>query len=133
MAALMFHRLLGLALAAVIGTLPMVPPEHVHEVDDHGHIEFVVHRHATPHGVTLAHHDDATEVDHQDAPIATLDQDFVVPSPARVAMPASISVARPVVPPVATGTFRQIAYTGRLTHGPPRAPAGLRAPPTRLS
>src|SRR3954468_3814520 len=87
----LLRRFLGTVLASAIGLVPLVPPEHVHEIEDeHGHIELVVHRHAQGHGVfeEAAHHDDAPTVDHQDPPIATLDQDYVAPGVAQLAPPA---------------------------------------------
>ena len=43
-----YHRESVLSLA--VGLLPMAAPEHVHDRDEHGHAELVVHRHMPPHG-----------------------------------------------------------------------------------
>jgi len=131
----LLRRSFGAVLAAAIGLVPLVPPEHVHEIEDgHGHIELVVHRHAEGHGVfeQAAHHNDAQTVGHQDPPIATLDQDYIVPTAVQLALPASTVVSTIAVPTVS----RRIGFTGfveRLIHGPPSAPTFQRGPPSLLS
>jgi len=129
--------LVGLVLVAAVGLVPLASPEHVHEVEDHGHVQVVVHRHLQAHGIVAAdtHHDGrdaARTVDHSDGPITTLDQHYVVRTVARLALPAS---SVPVTFAEAQPSHR-IGFAGfinQLIHGPPRAPAGLRAPPARLS
>ena len=129
------HRSLGAILAAAIGLVPLVPSEHVHEIeDDHGHVEFVVHRHPEAHGLVEEADDHGNEqtADHQDPPIATLDQDFVVPGIARLALPVS-AVASTLPEPTVTVRIGFAGFVERLIHGPPRAPADQRGPPSQLS
>ena len=129
------HRSLGAILAAAIGLVPLVPSEHVHEIeDDHGHVEFVVHRHVEAHGLfeEAGHHRSERTVDHQDPPIATLDQDFVVPGIARLALPGT-AAASMLPKPTVTVRIGFAGFVERLIHGPPRAPADQRGPPSQLS
>lgn len=128
------RRLFGATLAAAIGLVPLVPTEHVHEVEDHGRVELVIHRHSQPHGVVTEadHHGLPQTVDHPDLPILTLDQDYVVPGITRLALPAYMAVAVVSEP----ARFRRLGASGfveRLIHGPPRAPTLQRGPPSLLS
>ena len=122
-------RTLTAALALVMGMLPIVPPEHVHHVEDHGHPHNLVHRHLAAHtGQShTGHHQ--TRLDDDDAPILTLDAVFTVPPVTRIAV--AMHVSTPVLgePPVAI-VLGTPEFFERLIHGPPRAPVGLRAPPT---
>ncbi len=132
---MLLHRLVGAVLASAIGFVPLVPPEHVHEIeDDHGHIEFIVHRHAKAHGAfeEAGHHRHKQTVDHSDPPIATLDQDFVVPSVARLALPVSTAI-RTFPEPAVSHRLAFVGFVERLIHGPPRAPTFLRGPPSQPS
>ena len=122
-------RCLTASLALIIGALPIVPPEHVHHVEDHGHPHNLVHRHAAPHSGQshAAHHQ--TRVDDDDAPILTLDALFTVTPVTRIVV--AMHQSTPVVdePPLAV-VLGTPEFFERLIHGPPRAPAGLRAPPS---
>src|SRR5919107_1604759 len=71
--------LLALVLTAAIGSIPVAPPEHVHEADDHGEHHVVVHRHAAIHtGVHhSANHDGV--LDDDDGTILTLEPIYIVP------------------------------------------------------
>jgi hypothetical protein len=119
---------LALALAASVASLTVVPPAHVHDEDEDGHHELLVHRHLSAH-VLLHHEFSHGVIDHADERIVTLDDVFTIPS-------APVPVT---APPVATVTIldspavvlqvRLPRYVEPLIHGPPRAPAGLRAPP----
>jgi hypothetical protein len=130
MTAVLTRRVFGLIVAVVIGLLPVVPPEHVHEVEEHGHVEFVVHRHLQGHDVSAAHRH--STVDHDDAPIATLDQDYIVPaSPHLDAVADVVSVPVPPTPFASRLTFS--AFVERLIHGPPRGPTPDRGPPPLLA
>jgi hypothetical protein len=51
-----------LATAAVLAAV-WLPPEHVHEVDEHGEHTEVVHRHLAAHH----HSESGTALDHQDS------------------------------------------------------------------
>ncbi len=135
MPSVLLRRFFGATLAAAIGLVPLVPPEHVHEIeDDHGHIEFVVHRHARAHALVedADHHEQRQTADHQNPPIATLDQEYVVPAIAHLAAPARTATAILAEPTMS----RRVGFAGfveRLIHGPPRAPTLQRGPPSLLS
>lgn len=128
--------LVGVVLVAAVGLVPLASPEHVHEVEDHGRVEVVVHRHLQAHGIVTvgAHgrHDAARSVDHSDSPITTLDQHYVVRSVGQLALPAS-SDALIIAAPQPSHRAGFSGFIDRLIHGPPRAPVGLRAPPAHLS
>jgi hypothetical protein len=119
----------GVLLAAAIGLLPVAPPEHVHEVDDHGHSHLMVHRHAA------AHHGAQHAIDHDgvfdddDTPLLTFDPTYTIPHVGAVVAPRVVIAIR-LDPPPAPVSYRAPEYLERLIHGPPRAPTGLRAPPS---
>jgi hypothetical protein len=120
-------RILGVVLAVSVAGLPMAPPEHAHQADDHGHERLLVHRHPGAH--SNAHHVDHQGVaDQADETILALDAAHAVPSSITIlALPATATVALAEPPAVALlstqGNFEP------LIHGPPRAPNGTRAPP----
>jgi len=125
------RRVLGLVLAAIVGLVPLVPAEHVHEVEEHGHLELVVHRHVGNHSLfpATAHHDDHRLVlDHPDAPINTRDQDYIVPG-VRHLLATADSVPLAFLEPI---PVKWVAFTGfveRLSHAPPTGPTPQRGPP----
>ncbi len=122
-------RLVGLVLVAAVGWIPVAPPEHVHEEEEHGHETLLVHRHLGAHA--LPHHALRHEqiLDHEDAPILTFDPVYIVPSTSNlVAAPPSNTVAT-IEPPAGEIRHRARDYVERLIHAPPRAPTSLRAPP----
>lgn len=124
-------RCLALLLAAAVAWLPLAPPEHVHEAEEHGHQHLLVHRHASTHHFALAgqHHDGVFD-DDDDAPVLTVASVFTVPAPAAgLSQALTHSVVLPA-PPVSTRVDRTPQYVERQIHGPPRAPTGLRAPPS---
>lgn len=134
MPCVLLRRFFGAVLAAAIGLVPLVPPEHVHEIeDDHGHLELVVHRHAQAHALVADADDhEPRTVDHQNPPIATFDQDYLVPAVAHHPAPATATAA--ILPEPTTA--RRVGFAGpveRLIHGPPRAPTVERGPPSLLS
>jgi hypothetical protein len=129
MTAVFRSRLIGLALAAAVGWLPIAPPEHVHEADDHGHQRMVVHRHLAPH--TLPRHADhqGRVFDDDDAPVLTLNVVYTVPTATSIiGRPPSVESAI-VAAPLSGARYRSPEYFDPPIHGPPRAPSGLRAPP----
>jgi hypothetical protein len=130
MAAVLVRRVLGLVATVAIGLLPVVPPEHVHEVEEHGHFELVVHRHVQAHGV--APRDEHSAVDHDDAPVATLDQDYIAPSPPHAAAPGDTAFAA-LAPPAFASRLGLSAFVERLIHAPPRGPTPDRGPPSYLT
>jgi hypothetical protein len=130
MTAVSARRVLGLFATVAIGLLPVVPPEHVHEVEEHGHVELIVHRHLQGHGVAPLHEHSA--VDHDDAPVATLDQDYILPSSPHVhAVAHTMSVV--LAPPPLPSRLRFSAFVERLIHAPPRGPTPDRGPPSFLA
>lgn len=123
------RRILGFVVTLAIGLLPVVPAEHVHEVEEHGHLELLVHRHLQGHDLTATHHQ--STIDHDDAPIATVDQDYVVPSSWHLDaadQPGAIAVLLPPIP----SRLAYSAFVERLIHGPPRGPTPDRGPPSIL-
>jgi len=115
-------------LSLAVGLLPIAAPEHVHEREDHGHAELVVHRHMPPHGV-LDHHDaQQASVEDDDAPILTLTTIYTVPASLILAAPERFvsSLIESLEP-------QRIERSGTKfdvpIHGPPRAPSVLRGPP----
>jgi len=121
-------RSLGVSLALLIGVTPVIPPEHVHQVEDHGRHHNLVHRHAAPHPTPLHSAEHQARLDDDDQPILTLDAVFTVTPIVRVPVAVHTSTAMPDAPRVAA-ILREPGFFERLIHGPPRAPAGLRAPP----
>ena len=128
-----FFKWLGVAcLALAIGWNPIAPPEHVHEADGHGADHAVVHRHDAAHFAT-GHHvdpDHAATFDHEEGTALSLDPAYGLPSATREGTaPALAGYAAALIAPVSTPSSAVTAYRARLTHGPPRGPTGLRAPP----
>ena len=126
------RRFLGLVLAAIVGLVPLVPAEHVHEVEEHGHLELVVHRHLGEHSPfpPAIHHDDHRHVlDHPDALINTQDQDYIVPGVRHLLVAAdSVRIAFVEPAPVSRAPFT--GFVERLSHAPPRGPTPNRGPPS---
>lgn len=130
MAPVTFLRVSGVALAVAIGLGPIVPPEHVHETEEHGHHRMVVHRHAEAHRLSVPAAPHHREVhDEDDDPILTLTPLFTVPGGPAVppASPATVIVLPE--PPVGVAFHRAGELNEPLIHGPPRAPAPQRGPP----
>src|SRR6185436_8375162 len=75
------------ALTLAVGLLPIAAPEHVHEREDHGHAQLVVHRHIPPHDLLDHHGEHQTSVDDDDAPILTLTTVYTVPASVILAEP----------------------------------------------
>jgi hypothetical protein len=125
-------KLTGLVLAAAIGLSPLAPPEHVHESHNPDHHATLVHRHAGGHG---AHRHAAPlggRFDDDDASVITLQAVFDAPTaPIQVAPPIVESAIR-VEPPLPERS-PTAEYVELLIHGPPGAPASLRAPPSLLA
>jgi len=120
-------KLLPAALAGALGLLPVAPPEHVHEGEDHGHLHLLVHRHQNSHGF-LEHHPPIARMDDDDGPAFTLTTVYSVPAPPAVAAPPQVAVEW-IQPPAPRRIERPYADVEILIHGPPRAPTPPRAPP----
>ena len=115
-------------LSLAVGLLPIAAPEHVHEREDHGHAEFVVHRHMPPHGLFDHHREHQASVEDHDAPILTLTTVFTVPASVILAAPERLMSAL-VEPPAPERIERSQTKGDVPIHGPPRAPSVLRGPP----
>jgi hypothetical protein len=115
-------------LSLAIGLLPVAAPEHVHEREEHGHAEMVVHRHMPPHGLIDHHGEHQASLDDNDAPVFTLTTVFTVPGQAILSLPQR-SASTLIAPPEQQRIERILTKFDVPIHGPPRAPAGLRAPP----
>ena len=127
-------RTLSLVLAATVGFLPMLPPEHAHETEKDGHVGIVVHQHSQPHAIGHLpgrHRHDGT-VDHPDDPVLTFSAVFTISATQALAVPVNAAVA--VIAPLHLDARKvSVGFVERLIHGPPRAPTGLRAPPADLT
>ena len=126
------RRLVGVVLAAALGLIPVAPPEHVHELEEHGHSHALVHRHLAPHHFLHEFEAHVGVLDDDDAPVLTLDAVFTLPlsAPGITHQPASVVVF--LDPPATSLVHGASEYAERPIHGPPRAPTGLRAPPSSL-
>lgn len=124
---------LHVALAVLLVVGPALPPEHVHEIEEEGHRALLVHHHFQVHNSLHHDADHAAVVDHDDAAVMTVAPMFTVPAArTAIAAPAVVRLVR-VDPPAAPPTHRVAEYVDLLIHGPPRAPASLRAPPVAAS
>jgi hypothetical protein len=125
----MMSRFLAGTLGVVLGLLPVIPPEHLHEAEEEGHVQAVVHRHLKPHGI-FDHHDadHRPTLDDDDGPVLTLTTLYDVPGQLVVASPPRI-VGASIEPPALHQRERLLADVEILIHGPPRSPTHLRAPP----
>lgn len=121
------------ALVAALGLGPVVPPEHAHAVEEHGHREVVVHQHAHSHAIghLPIGRDAHRAFDHPDEPLLTLSAVYTTPAPQLPAIPGRIVVGL-VQPPLIEAGGPTNGFVELLIHGPPRAPTGLRAPPAFL-
>jgi hypothetical protein len=117
--------IIGSVLSLAVGLLPIAAPEHVHEREDHGHAELVVHRHMPPHGMLDAHH---ASVEDDDAPILTLPTVYTVPASLILAGPERF-VSSLIESPRPERIERSETKLDVPIHGPPRAPSVLRGPP----
>jgi hypothetical protein len=116
-------------LSLTVGLLPVAPPEHVHEREDHGHAELVVHRHMPPHGLLEHHREHQASVEDDDAPILTLTTVYTVPASVILAVPERL-VSSLIEPPKPERIERSQTKFEVPIHGPPRAPSVLRGPPS---
>ena len=115
-------------LSLGLGLLPLAPPEHVHEHEEHGHAELLVHRHASQHHLAEHHgdHQSAVEEDHE--PILTLTDLYTAPAPLTLAAPERL-VSSFIEPPQPERVEQSQNKFDVPIHGPPRAPSVLRGPP----
>ena len=115
-------------LSLAVGLLPVAAPEHVHEIEDHGHAELVVHRHVPPHGMFDHHRENQASVDDDDAPILTLTTVYTVPGSVILAGPERLASSL-IEPRRPERIERSQTKFDVPIHGPPRAPSVLRGPP----
>lgn len=120
--------ILASVLSLTVGVLPVAAPEHVHERDDHGHAELVVHRHMPPHGLLDHHREHQASVEDDDAPILTLTTVYTVPASVVLSAPERLMSAL-IEPPAPERIERSQTKCDVPIHGPPRAPSVLRGPP----
>jgi hypothetical protein len=120
-------RILASVLGVALGLLPVVPPEHMHEEEEHGHAR-VLHRHLKPHDVLEHHGEHRSRVDDHDSPVLTLSASYNVPQPVVIAAPGRVAASW-VEPPPPRPAARAFVDVDILIHGPPRAPTPLRGPP----
>ena len=115
-------------LSLAVGLPPVAAPEHVHERENDGHAERVVHRHAPPHGLLEHHREHRGSVEDDDAPILTLTTVYTVPAPLALAAPERV-LSSLIEPPTPDRIDRSQTKFEVPIHGPPRAPSVLRGPP----
>jgi hypothetical protein len=123
-------RPLSLALVAVLGLLPVVPTEHVHQTEVNGRSHIVVHQHAQDHGIghvpgAVGRHG---VFDHPDDPVLTVSTVFIAGARYLPAVPDRPSVAA-IEPLQPDDRGAVIALIEGLIHGPPTPPRSLRGPP----
>jgi hypothetical protein len=128
MKAVLRLRILGVVLAVSVAGLPLAPPEHAHEAENHGHERLLVHRHLDAHS-NARHVDHEGVADQDDDTILALDAVHAVP-PAITILAAPEAAVALAEPPATVLLFHQGDFEP-LIHGPPRAPNGTRAPPLR--
>ena len=121
-------EIIASVLSLAVGLLPVAAPEHVHERDNHGHAELVVHRHTPPHGFLEHHREHQASVEDDDAPILTLTTVYTVPASLALAAPARF-VSSLIAPATPDRIDRAQTTFEVPIHGPPRAPSVLRGPP----
>jgi hypothetical protein len=129
-----FSRLTGVALTVAIGWVPLAPPEHVHESrEDEHHHGAVIHRHSEAHGGVhhVANHHDS--FDDNDARVLNINFVFVMPATPMVMGVPPVQAAVMLEFPVIRPQRPLVDEVELLIHGPPRAPASLRAPPSFLA
>ena len=124
-------RSIHVLLLLVLGTLPLAPAEHAHEVAGSDGHHIVRHRHAS--GVDGSHapasHTHDTVVDHEAGPMVTAATVFTLPTAVDLQAPLA-SVARASLAPAPTDRLVRAGPHSRVAiHGPPRAPASQRGPP----
>jgi hypothetical protein len=118
-------------VGALLGLLPLAPPEHVHEVRTTGHVTVILHRHVEPHGIVRHSPAPGSTAFDDDDPILTLTPVYTVPAPV-VATPSS-SQPRAVIESPSPRFVWQAMDVEHLIHGPPRTPPALRGPPFSLA
>jgi len=115
-----------LAVAAILAAV-WLPPEHVHEVQNHGEHSEVVHRHLAAHH----HSESGAALDHQDGDARYLSSPFTIPdaSKATPVRPVAVSVLAFTPPHLERGWRLEPLHV--RVHDPPWARAvGPRAPPS---
>jgi hypothetical protein len=120
--------ILASVLSLGLGLLPLAPPEHVHEHEEHGHAELVVHRHTPQHHLLEHHRDHQSSVEQDHEPILTLTDVYITPASVTLAAPERLVSA--FIEPPQTERVEQLRTMFDVPiHGPPRAPSVLRGPP----
>ena len=120
------HVLLLLAL----GTLPLAPAEHAHEIAGSDGHQLLVHRHAAGHDGSHAAqpHTHDTVVDHQAVPLLTAAV-FTLPTTLEFQAPLAMGILAYAAGDTTDVLWRAGPPSPVPIHGPPRAPALLRGPP----
>ena len=124
-------RSVSFVLALLLGAIPLLPAEHVHEtVGAGGQWELVAHNHATEHvpHLDVRESDSHATLEDEDTVILTVDPVFVPTVVYAVATPAAPQI-RLLEEPQISERFRTPVHEP-LAHGPPRAPSDLRGPPS---
>ena len=119
-------RLCSVLLVAALGLLPVLPPEHVHELTDaEGHQVLVAHRHVQLHGADVHPCGRRDTVDQADTVAIDLDSVYTATARYMPHVPCVASVL--IVLPSPAGRSLVVArFSDELIHAPPRAPASPR-------
>ena len=130
MQAVLRFPVFSLVLAAALGLVPLVPPEHAHQTETNGHRQVVVHQHSQAHAISHlpGGRDDRRAFDHPDDPILTLSTVYSAQASQLPAVPIRTVIAT-IQPLQAEAGRASYGFVELLIHGPPRVPAGPRAPP----
>ena len=126
MAAVSGFRAAGALVAVVVALAPLLPAQHVHEAEEHGHAQRVVHQHLSSHALVPGV---GVHVEDGDEPILTLTTLFTIPAHLSVINAPPAEVVAFVEPPPARVFHRSVTVVEPLIHGPPRAPVSARPPP----
>jgi hypothetical protein len=114
-----------------VALTPLAPVQHVHETEEHGLRELLVHSHSSAHhGPTQPVKHEGIRLEDQDTVVLTLDPVFALPDPTAVVAPPVVAVTDRAIEPPAVARLALAPVVERLTHSPPRAPAVLRGPPS---
>ncbi len=124
MSARLCRTVVALTLAPWLVLASTMPPEHLHEADEH-HSHAVTHRHFGAHG------HDATEIERGEGRVVWLDSGLALAhAPSQLIVPDAIVPAHFQTLPDVNGWIVESILDARPSHGPPRPSTSPRAPPS---
>lgn len=113
-----------MALVPWLAVSSALPPEHIHEPHDADHHASVAHRHFEMHD-----HDGA-QVEPGEGPVVWIDESCLVEARASLEPGLVIAPWHLAIAPALIVRGAAVPDEATLPHGPPRASASLRAPPS---